>query len=82
MVCFEREVQVPASLNHPDIAAIRGVDEGGIVMELIERKDLKSPVPLETAIRAPQNAIMSPAAFRRPSQLLRLAESYCRGNHD
>ena len=32
---FTREAQVLASLNHPNIAAIYGVEEGAIVMELV-----------------------------------------------
>src|ERR1700687_5789173 len=33
---FEREAQVLASLNHPNIAAIYGIEQGAIVMELVE----------------------------------------------
>src|SRR5690348_4308976 len=47
---FEREAQVLASLNHPNIAQIYGIESGAIVMELVEGEDLKSPVPLETAL--------------------------------
>jgi eukaryotic-like serine/threonine-protein kinase len=47
---FEREAQVLAALNHPNIAAIYGVEQGAIVMELVEGADLKGPVPVETAI--------------------------------
>lgn len=50
MVRFEREAQVLASLNHPNIAAIYGVEQGAIVMELVEGPDLAGPVSLETAI--------------------------------
>src|SRR5271157_2495808 len=42
---FEREAQVLASLNHPNIAAIYGIEQGAIVMELVEGEDLKGPVP-------------------------------------
>src|SRR5215204_369162 len=48
---FEREGQVLAALNHPNIAAIYGVEQGAIVMELVEGEDLRGPVPVETAIR-------------------------------
>src|SRR5256886_2621941 len=48
---FEREAQVLASLNHPNIAAIYGVEEGAIVMELVEGADLRGPVPVETALQ-------------------------------
>src|SRR3954471_16542747 len=47
---FEREAQVLASLNHPNIAAIYGVEAGAIVMELIEGQDLPAPLPLDTAL--------------------------------
>jgi serine/threonine-protein kinase len=47
---FEREAQVLASLNHPNIAAIYGVEQGAIVMELVEGENLKGPVPVDTAV--------------------------------
>ena len=47
---FEREAQVLASLNHPNIAAIYGIEAGAIVMELVEGEDLRGPVPIDTAI--------------------------------
>lgn len=50
MARFEREAQLLASLNHPNIAAIYGIEEGAIVMELVEGSDLKSPLPIDTAI--------------------------------
>src|SRR5438093_12747186 len=37
---FEREAQVLASLNHPNIAAIYGVEDGALVMELVEGETL------------------------------------------
>ncbi|HEX5107307.1 MAG TPA: protein kinase [Vicinamibacterales bacterium] len=33
---FEREAQVLASLNHPNIAAIYGIEQGALVLELVE----------------------------------------------
>jgi len=47
---FEREAQVLAALNHPNIAAIYGIEQGAIVMELVEGEDLRGPVAVETAI--------------------------------
>ena len=47
---FSREAQVLASLNHPNIAAIYGVEQGAIVMELVEGETLKGRLPLETAV--------------------------------
>ena len=41
MARFEREAQVLASLNHPNIAAIYGVEQGALVMELVEGENLQ-----------------------------------------
>jgi len=56
---FQREAEVLASLNHPNIAAIYGLEESGgitaLVMELVAGDDLsqriaRGPVPLEEAL--------------------------------
>jgi Tol biopolymer transport system component len=52
---FSREAQVLASLNHPNIAHIYGIEDAAIVMELIEGEDLArriahGPVPLDEAL--------------------------------
>jgi eukaryotic-like serine/threonine-protein kinase len=51
---FEREAKVLASLNHPNIATIHGVEESGgvraLVMELVPGESLQGPLPLETAL--------------------------------
>src|SRR5260370_7022179 len=63
---FEREAQVLAALNHPNIAAIYGIEQGALVMELVEGEDLKGPVPIETAIHyARQIAIALEAAHEK-----------------
>src|SRR5215471_7938116 len=36
MLRFEREAQLLAALNHPNIATIHGIESGAIVMELVE----------------------------------------------
>jgi serine/threonine protein kinase len=41
MARFEREAKVLASLNHPNIAQIYGVEERALVMELVEGETLK-----------------------------------------
>jgi eukaryotic-like serine/threonine-protein kinase len=46
---FEREARVLASLNHPNIAYIYGVEEHALVMELVEGKSPEGPMPLEEA---------------------------------
>ena len=53
---FKQEARVLASLNHPNIATIFGVEEGALVMELIEGDTLvdriaKGPLPVDEAIR-------------------------------
>ena len=50
MTRFTREAQVLASLNHPNIAAIYAIEQGAIVMELVEGEDLKGPLKVETAV--------------------------------
>src|SRR6202165_5551658 len=50
MARFQREAEVLASLNHPNIAQIYGVEERALVMELVEGEVLRGPLPLETAL--------------------------------
>jgi eukaryotic-like serine/threonine-protein kinase len=55
MARFQREAQVLASLNHPNIAAIYGVEERALVMELVEGVTLAEriapgPIPLDEAL--------------------------------
>ena len=50
MARFEREAQVLASLNHPNIATIHGVEDRAIVLELVEGPTLaerisQGPIP-------------------------------------
>src|SRR5262249_7221553 len=56
---FKREAQILASLNHPNIAAIHGVEEDGgraaLVLELVDGPTLadhiaRGPVPLDEAL--------------------------------
>src|SRR5579864_8550840 len=49
MARFEREAKVLASLNHPNIAHIYGVEQGALVMELAEGESPKGPMPFEDA---------------------------------
>jgi Tol biopolymer transport system component len=52
---FQREAQLLASLNHPNIAGIYGLEDGGsrraIVMELVEGQTLTGPLPIDDALR-------------------------------
>src|SRR6185369_9019103 len=57
LVRFAREAQVLASLNHPNIAAIYGVEERALVMELVEGATLDGPVSVEQAIPIVQQLI-------------------------
>src|ERR1700688_2207270 len=55
MARFQREAEVLASLNHPNIAAIYGVEERALVMELVEGPTLadriaQGAIPLEEAL--------------------------------
>jgi serine/threonine protein kinase len=55
MARFEREAQVLASLNHPNIAAIYGVENRALVMELVPGPTLaerieQGAIPLEEAL--------------------------------
>jgi serine/threonine protein kinase len=56
---FQREARVLASLNHPNIAAIHGIEQGdytrALVLELVEGQTLadritQGPIPLEEAL--------------------------------
>ena len=50
MARFQREAQVLASLNHPNIAQIHGVEERALVMEMVEGEPLDGAQPLDTAL--------------------------------
>lgn len=47
---FKREAKVLASLNHPNIAQIYGVEDRALVMELVAGESPKGPLPLEAAL--------------------------------
>src|SRR6266853_2187396 len=56
---FQREAEVLASLNHPNIAAIHGLEESGgmaaLIMELVEGDDLsqriaKGAIPIDETL--------------------------------
>jgi len=60
MARFQREAKVLASLNHPNIATIHGLEDSGttqaLVMELVEGPTLAdrikaSPIPVDEAVR-------------------------------
>src|SRR5207237_10068312 len=51
---FRREARTLASLNHPNIAAIYGIEESDgvdcLVLELVEGEMLRGPLPIEQAL--------------------------------
>jgi eukaryotic-like serine/threonine-protein kinase len=47
---FTREAQILASLSHPNIATVYGIEQGAIVMELVEGRTLEGVFPVETVI--------------------------------
>ncbi len=52
---FQREAKTLASLNHPNIGAIYGIEDRALVMELVEGEDLsalisRGPIPLADAV--------------------------------
>src|SRR5688572_9452888 len=53
---FTREAQTLASLNHPNIAAIYGIEDGALVMELVEGEDLSEII---------QSSEAGPSAFAK-----------------
>src|SRR5713101_2864508 len=50
MARFAREAQVLAALNHPNIAAIYGVEDRAIVMELVEGQSPAGPLSADAAL--------------------------------
>jgi eukaryotic-like serine/threonine-protein kinase len=50
MARFQREAEVLASLNHPHIAHLYGIEDHTLVMELVEGETLPCPLPVETAL--------------------------------
>src|ERR1700676_4083653 len=49
MARFQREAEVLASLNHPNIAAIYGLEDRALVMELVEGDSPKGPLAFDDA---------------------------------
>ena len=67
---LRREARTLASMNHPNIAAIHGLEESGgmdfLVLELVEGEALRGPLPVPTALdRARQVAEALEAAHNQ-----------------
>jgi serine/threonine-protein kinase len=56
MARFEREAKVLASLNHPNIAQIYGVEDRALVMELVEGATLADTRPKRRRARLPSRS--------------------------
>lgn len=50
LVRFTREAQLLASLNHPNIAAVYGVEDRAIILELVEGRALQGPLTESEAL--------------------------------
>ena len=55
---FEREAKALAALNHPNIAAIYGLEGNALVMELVEGEDLSEMI---------RSSVAGPSAFAKAS---------------
>jgi eukaryotic-like serine/threonine-protein kinase len=47
---LQREAKVLASLNHANIAHVYGVEQGALVMELVDGETLRAPLPMRSAL--------------------------------
>jgi len=52
---FQREAEVLASLNHPNIAHVYGIESNALVLELVDGEDLskrleRGPIPIDEAL--------------------------------
>ena len=74
MARFEREAQVLASLNHPNIAQLYGLEERALVMEYVPGETLRGPLPGKppgTRKRAGQHQVREAPASHEPSRSCR-----------
>jgi serine/threonine protein kinase/Tol biopolymer transport system component len=73
MARFEREAQVLASLNHPNIAAIYGLEESNgiraLVMELVEGQTLAEGISVAAVYDRRPSSPEKSAAHRAPLQI-------------
>jgi serine/threonine-protein kinase len=61
---FEREAKTLAALNHPNIAAIYGIEDRALVMELVEGQDLSEIIQSSEA--GPSAPAHTPGLKTRP----------------
>jgi Tol biopolymer transport system component/predicted Ser/Thr protein kinase len=50
MARFQREAQVLAALNHPNIAQIYGMQDSALIMEFVPGEDLRGPLRIDDAV--------------------------------
>lgn len=60
---FTREAQVLASLNHPNIASIYGVEDRALVMELVEGPTPSGPLTKEQALPLIGSSLMRSSTY-------------------
>src|ERR1700682_3302094 len=68
---FEREAKVLASLNHPNIAAIDGVEDGALVLELVE-----GPTLADRLARGPMSVEETLPAAKQIAEALEVAHEH------
>ncbi len=85
MARFEREAQLLASLNHPRIAAIYGIEESGttraLVMELVEGPTLAERIGPSTPSARPKAASTSRAQTAASGSAARPASAAAASSH-
>jgi len=79
---FEREAKILASLNHPHIAAIYGVEGQALVMELVEGESPKGPMPFEGAWKIALQIADALKPSTSPWDLLTGSERTTRDSHE
>ncbi|MGP0071032.1 MAG: protein kinase domain-containing protein [Bryobacteraceae bacterium] len=67
---FEREAKVLASLNHPNIAQIYGIEDRALIMELVDGATLQGPLPLDTALNYARQIADAPNTIQNSSRAL------------
>jgi serine/threonine-protein kinase len=57
MTRFQREAEVLASFNHPNIATMYGIEANALVMEVVEGENLRGPLPLGDALHLARQVV-------------------------
>jgi hypothetical protein len=76
MTRFSREAQVLASLNHPNIAAVYGVEERALVLELADHPMLGAGVGFDPAVGSRKTGIVFPRCSGGLGPQLRVLRFY------